>query len=245
MPAKGDATDAATVACGPEPREYSWQEMLRTPQFYLMWIMYALAAGAGLMVIGIVGKFATTVPPINAQMVAIKEALVGGGLDWLVKAGVTYTVVMAVALGNGAGRPITGIVSDRIGRTSTMMAVFLVQALMMVALVFTANYWILLIVVAAVGFNYGANLTLFPAMTCDYFGTKNLGVNYGLVFTAWGAGGVLGSLGSGWIFDAFKSFNPAFYIAAVLLVVATGVALLVRAPRTVANGEPAKLIPSS
>jgi OFA family oxalate/formate antiporter-like MFS transporter len=212
-------------------REYTWQEMIRTPQFWMMWVMYAFAAGAGLMVVGIVAKYALGIEPVAVQMKAIAGGFKGGSMDWVFQAGATFTIVMALAIGNGAGRPITGIISDRIGRTRTMMAVFIFQAILLVVLGFVNTFAVLLVVAGFIGFNYGANLTLFPAMTFDFFGTKNAGVNYGLMFTAWGAGGVLGSIGAGFAKDYFGSFNNAFYVAAGLLVVATVLAAVIRSPK--------------
>ncbi len=213
-------------------RDYTWQEMVRTPQFYLMWLMYAFAAGAGLMVVGIIAKYAQGIEGIATQMTGITDSLKGGNLDWVAKAGATFTFVMALAVGNGAGRPITGIVSDRFGRSRTMMAVFVLQAAFMALLAsgVVQSYAVLLVLAAFVGAMYGANLTLFPAMTYDFFGTKCGGVNYGLVFTAWGAGGVLGSIGSGFAKDVFGSFSVAFWVAAVLLLVAAGLVGLVKHP---------------
>lgn len=227
---------AAAVAKGPG-RDYTWREMLRCPQFYVMWIMYAFAAGAGLMVVGIVAKYALGIESIAGQMTLITEGFKGGGLDWVAKAGATFTIVMALAVGNGAGRPISGIVSDRIGRTRTMMLVFVAQALLLVAVASVQDFTLLLLLAAGIGFMYGSNLTLFPAMTYDFFGTKHAGVNYGLVFTAWGAGGVLGSIGAGFAKDVFGSFQIAFYVAAGLLIVATALAAFVKAPHEVPAHE--------
>jgi len=231
---------AAAIAKGPG-RDYTWQEMVRTPQFWLMWAMYAVAAGAGLMVVGIIAKYAQGIPAVLDQLTTITNGFKGGGLDWVVKAGATFTFVMALAIGNGAGRPIAGIVSDRIGRTKTMMGVFMLQAAFMVLLAsgMVADYTILLVLGAFVGAMYGANLTLFPSMCYDFFGTKHGGVNYGLVFTAWGAGGVLGSIGSGLAKDVFGNFNNAFWVAAGLLVVATVLAAFVKAPHEVPSHETA------
>jgi MFS family permease len=89
----------------------------------------------------------------------------------------------------------------------------------------------LLVVAAGIGACYGANLALFPAATYDFFGTKHGGVNYGLVFTAWGVGGALGNYAAGWIKDATGTFTPAYYVAAALLVVAAVLALTVKAPK--------------
>lgn len=225
---------AAAVAKGPG-RDYTWREMVRTPQFYVMWLMYAFAAGAGLMVVGIVAKYALGVESIAGQMTAITEGFKGGSFDWVAKAGATFTIVMALAIGNGIGRPISGIVSDRIGRTRTMMLVFVAQALLLVAVASVQHFTVLLLLASGIGFMYGSNLTLFPAMTYDYFGTKHAGVNYGLVFTAWGAGGVLGSIGAGFAKDVFGSFQIAFFVAAALLLVATALAAFIKAPREAAG----------
>jgi MFS transporter, OFA family, oxalate/formate antiporter len=195
--------------------DYTWREMMGTSQFYLLWMMYAFAALAGLMVIGVIAKIA---PDQLANA------------DFATKYG--YTLVVALAIGNGLGRPLTGIISDRVGRVPTMIGVFLLQAVLVALLLPAMNTLTgLLIVAAFIGAMYGANLTLFPAATYDFFGTKFGGVNYGLIFTAWGVGGFVGSYASGWIKDATGSFNTAFYISAGLLVVASVLALLVRAPK--------------
>jgi OFA family oxalate/formate antiporter-like MFS transporter len=213
-------------------RDYTWQEMVRTPQFWLMWVMYAFAAGAGLMVVGIIAKYANGIDAVALQLKTITTSFAGGSMDWVAKAGATFTFVMALAVGNGAGRPITGIVSDRIGRNKTMMIVFVLQAAFMALLAsgMVQDYTFLLVVAVFVGACYGANLTLFPAMTFDFFGTKNGGVNYGLVFTAWGAGGTLGAIGAGLVKDIFGSFNVAFWVAAALLLVATALVAMVKHP---------------
>ena len=91
---------------------------------------------------------------------------------------------------------------------------------------------LLLLWSALIGAMYGACLTLFPAATYDFFGTKNGGVNYGLVFSAWGVGGALGNYAIGWIYDLSgkTSFNNAYYLAAGLLVVAAILAVTVKPP---------------
>jgi OFA family oxalate/formate antiporter-like MFS transporter len=86
------------------------------------------------------------------------------------------------------------------------------------------------IVSALIGANYGANLALYPSVTKDYYGLKNFGVNYGLVFTAWGVGGFVLPLLAGRLYDAYGSFKVSCYLAASLLVVAAIVAILLRAP---------------
>ena len=207
-------------------RDFEWHHMVKTPQFYLLWMMYGFAAFAGLMMTGLIGKVAPELLS-PADYAAMSSAELGG-----IALASGFLLVMALAIGNGVGRPLIGIVSDRIGRVPSMIIVFLLQAAL-VALILPNSHSLalLLIVAACIGAMYGANLALFPAATYDFFGTKHGGVNYGLVFTAWGVGGALGNYAAGWIKDAYGAFTPAYYIAAGLLVVAAVLAVVVKPPK--------------
>ncbi len=188
---------------------YGWRQMLRTPQFALLWLMYACSAFAGLMIIGHMAKIA---------------ALQMSGLD------LGFLLVAVLAIGNALGRVVAGVVSDKIGGIRTMLIVFLAQAAMMGVLAFSHTVATLVPVAAAVGFCYGANLSLFPSTTAGFFGTENLGVNYGLVFTAWGVGGVFGSMVAGSIVDSAGSYGLAYAIAAGLCVLAAGLTFVTKPP---------------
>jgi OFA family oxalate/formate antiporter-like MFS transporter len=189
-------------------------EMLCTNQFYLLWFMYACGAGAGLMIIA---KLAT---------IADKQAGLALG----------FILVASLAVGNGAGRIVAGMVSDKLGRKPTIIGCLLFQAILMIVLTFAtkgsalATVPILAIVSALMGANYGANLALYPSVTKDYYGLKNFGVNYGLVFTAWGIGGFALSLLAGKLYDRDQTFTVACYVAAGLLIVAAVVAIFLRPP---------------
>ncbi len=205
-PAKAGSAPKATAAAA----DYEWTEMVRTPQFFLLWIMFVFGAGAGLMIIGKLAK--------------IVDLQAG------IKAGFIFVAMLAV--GNAAGRIVAGVLSDKIGRTWTMFTVFVFQAVLMFFLRGLDTYGTLFLASVLIGFNYGANLSVFPSATKDYFGLKNFGVNYGFVFTAWGVGGILGPMLSGQIFDSSKNFNDAYLIAAVCLLIAAGLTFLTRAPKT-------------
>jgi OFA family oxalate/formate antiporter-like MFS transporter len=205
-PAKAGSAPKATAAAA----DYEWTEMVRTPQFFLLWIMFVFGAGAGLMIIGKLAK--------------IVDLQAG------IKAGFIFVAMLAV--GNAAGRIVAGVLSDKIGRIWTMFTVFVFQAVLMFFLRGLDTYGTLFLASVLIGFNYGANLSVFPSATKDYFGLKNFGVNYGFVFTAWGVGGILGPMLSGQIFDSSKNFNDAYLIAAVCLLIAAGLTFLTRAPKT-------------
>lgn len=191
------------------PEEFEWREMVRTRQFFLLWFMYAFSAFAGLMIIGHMAKIAAL------QMPAVDLG---------------FVLVAVLAVGNAAGRVVAGMTADRIGGVRTMLIVFVMQAVMMAVLSLSSTPLALVPVAAAVGFCYGANLSLFPTTTAGYFGTKNLGVNYGLVFTAWGFGGVFGSMTAGTIVDRTSSYGMAYGVAAVLCLAAAALTFATRPP---------------
>jgi len=89
----------------------------------------------------------------------------------------------------------------------------------------------LMIFVALVGANYGANLAVIPAMMKDYYGPKNLAMNYGVVYTAWGLGGFMVSQLGSVIKDNTGSYEYAYVLAAAMLVVGTGLMLLLKSPQ--------------
>lgn len=200
---------AVAAAGEPAPGDYDWRDMVRTKQFALLWAMYACSAFAGLMIIGHMAKISAT------QLTSIDLG---------------FLLVAVLAIGNAAGRIAAGIVADRIGGIKTMFAVFVLQAVMMGALAVSGTAMTLVPVAAAIGFCYGANLSLFPSTTAGYFGTRNLGVNYGLVFTAWGFGGVFGSMTAGTIVDRTGAYGIAYGVAAGLCLLAAGLALGTKPP---------------
>lgn len=216
------AAVAAPAAEKPVRRDLDWRDMVRTRQFALLWLMYAFSAFAGLMIIGHMAKIAVAQLP---------------GID------LGFGLVAVLAIGNASGRVAAGTAADRFGETRTMFVVFVLQAVMMGAIAFAKTPLSLIPVAAAVGFCYGANLSLFPSATAGFFGTKHLGVNYGLVFTAWGVGGVFGSMTAGTIVDTTGSYAAAYAVAAVLCLLAAGTTFITRAPEPIA--APVALKPKS
>jgi nitrate/nitrite transporter NarK len=127
-----------------------------------------------------------------------------------------------MAIGNAGGRIITGVLSDKFGRNQTIFAVHIFQGILMLAsipLVGASNTSAIVIVLLAtfIGFNYGANLALFPSITKDLWGIKAYGVNYGILFTAWGVGGFVLSKVSQALNASTGSMTYSFIMAAVLL----------------------------
>jgi nitrate/nitrite transporter NarK len=181
-----------------KPVDVSWAQMIKTAQFWVLWLMYFFGAGVGLMLISIA-------QPLGKKSLG----------EW------AFFAVVVLAVGNAGGRILAGTLSDKIGRQWTMFIVYVLQAAMaLLLLVIQGSAAALLLVLLIAGANYGANLALFPAITKDYFGLKGFGLNYGIVFTAWGFGGLALSRICGLIQDAYKTPNPAFVMACVLLIIA-------------------------
>ncbi len=210
-----NAKTAAGAAAALPADDYTPMEVLATPQFYLLWFMYACGAGAGLMVIGKLAAIAKTQASLDLG----------------------FLLVAALAIGNGAGRIGSGMLSDKIGRRQTLLIVFLVQTVMIFLLsrattgTALANPYVLSVLSALIGANYGANLAIFPSVTKDFYGLKNFGVNYGLVFTAWGCGGFVLAFAAGKVYDAYHTFAVAYYGSMVLLIAAACVSFLLKTPK--------------
>ena len=187
-------------AAQPARVDQTWRDMLKTPTFYSLWIQYACAATAGLMVIGHMAK-----------IVAVQSGNT-------IKIGFVFVALLASF--NAGGRIIAGVISDYVGRIVTIGLVCVLQALAMFFFSGVSTIGGFIVASAVVGFCYGSCLSLFPATAADYWGTKNLGLNYGVLFTAWGVGGVVGPILAGRIADATGSYGAAYNIAGVLLIVA-------------------------
>jgi MFS transporter, OFA family, oxalate/formate antiporter len=191
--------------------DYRTAEMLATPTFYLMWVAYCLGTTAGQMAI--------------SQLVPFAGSAGLGGL--------AATLVLPVsALGNAGGRILSGWMSDRFGRLPTLKTMILISAAAMPALVLWREQPALFfILVAVVYWCYGTQLSVFASTTADFYGTRSLGLNYGVLFTAWGAAGILGPAIAGRAFDRFGDYRVAFFSAGVLALVALASLAAAKAPR--------------
>jgi MFS family permease len=187
-------------------------EILRTPTFWLLWLLYFIGAGAGLMVISSVSGMAKKTMGTQA-----------------------FIAVAVMAIGNAGGRIIAGILSDRIGRKWTLMLVLALQAMLMfVAIPVTGSTdgakYIIVLLATFIGFNYGANLSLFPSFAKELWGLKNFGMNYGILFSAWGVGSLL-SIVAQRMKASSGSYDSAFQAAGIMLAVGALMTLLIPSKR--------------
>ncbi len=190
--------------------EFTPGEVLKTPGFYWMWIAYALGCSAGLMVISQLVPFAKSV----GHPVALAT-----------------TAIFVGALGNASGRILSGWMSDGLGRLNVLRLMILLSAVSMPILYATGtNATMLFVMVFATYWGYGTQLSVNASTTADFWGTKNAGVNYGLLFTAWGVAGIIGPRIGGVLFDKYKNYQAAFTTAAVLCAVALVCEMLAKRP---------------
>ncbi|MDD4780567.1 MAG: OFA family MFS transporter [Tissierellia bacterium] len=203
-------TSATTSSGSSGKRDFSPIEMITTIQFWLIWFMYCFGAIAGLMVIGHIAIIAN----IQAH------------LKW------GFALVAILAVFNSGGRVIGGFLSDRIGRNKTLILMFVLQAANMLMFRNYTSMTSLTVGVCIAGIAYGALLGIFPALTYDYFGLKNSGMNYGLVFTAFGAAGIIGPLMAGKIVDVTGTYNYAYIASAFILVISAIMVKFLKRPNT-------------
>ena len=187
-------------AASPKTVDISWKDMVKTKEFALMFILFALSSSVGLMVIGNISKIASIQDPLNAV-------------------GYAALLVALLAVFNTVGRVIGGILSDKIGRINTLLAAFAIQAVNMLLFSAFDNFLLFTLGALLVGFSYGTLLSVFPSMTADLFGLKNYGTNYGIVFLGWGLSIVL---------DLTGTFTLAYFICAAIMALCLFLGFLCR-----------------
>lgn len=200
-PPAGVASGAAT---------FTTQEMLRTSTFFFLWVAFAFGTTAGQMAISQLVPFA-------------RSAGLGATIA-------TYSLIVS-SLGNAGGRILSGWMSDTIGRLRTLKMMVLLSAVAMPALYLLRSQPLpFFILIAAVYWCYGTQLSLFASTTADFYGTRHLGLNYGVLFTAWGAAGIFGPAIAGRVYTSFGDYRYAFYSAAVFTLIAFAALSMAKPP---------------
>ena len=194
--------------------------MLETWQFYVLWLIYFLGTSVGLTAIG-------QASPIIREMGAEGAALTGGA------------ALGVMSFFNGIGRLSWGSLSDKLGRNRTAVAMYAVYAVACLALLRTASgFWPLLVGLCMVGFSFGGYFALLPSFTADYFGSRHVGANYGIMFTAYGLCGFIVPQYFAAIMDKARAvgnlaggYNQVYFTLAFFAVAGAVLALLVKGPR--------------
>ncbi len=179
---------------------YTPTEMVLTPQFHLIFLTFAVSAGAGLMSIGLMKLY--PMEALQASGFSLQEASA--------IAGTAMAVFFSIA--NGIVRVVWGTLSDKLGRKRSVM--YMAGSQGIILLLFSSmagNEYLLYLGAALIGFNFGGNFALFPALTADEFGNAAVGKNYPFVFLSYGVGGIVFPILGGMLGD-MGNFPLAFSI---------------------------------
>jgi len=204
-------------------RHFTTGEMLRTPQFYVMYVMFVLMATGGLLVTANAGPMAQS---------------------WGLTAAALTLAATLSPLANGASRIFWGWASDRLGRENTMVVAFALQAvcLFLVVAVGQVSAAMFALTLVLVYFTWGEIYSLFPSTAGDYFGSKHATSNYAVLYTAKGVASIIGGWVGALLYEQSGSWAMGFYGSAVMALIAAGMAVglrAARAPSRAAVGVPA------
>lgn len=199
--------------------EFERSTTVRLPQFWMLWATFVLSAMSGLMVIGSYAAFAKSENSVGDLIYVI------GTADFVL-------IGSLAALFNGAGRIIWGQLADLLTYKKAMLIMFTIQAILMF-IYFTTNVNAIyfLIMTCAIYFCFGGNFSLFPTATADLFGTKNLGPNYGIVFTAYGIAGFIGATMVNAFVSVFGSYLILFIVMGIMSISAAVLAFIIKLPK--------------
>jgi MFS family permease len=203
---KGPKTGAGATV------DFSTSQMIRSSSFYALWLCFIIGTTAGLMAIGIASPVGQEIIKLDAAAAAV--------------------LVSVFAIFNGIGRPIFGVLTDKVNPKNTAIISFLLIALASVGMLFAGEGATALYVIcfAALWLSLGGWLAIAPTATASYFGSKDYSSNYGIIFTAYGIGAIIGNLVSGRVKDMFGSYTVAFWPTLVLAVIGIIVAVIMMKP---------------
>jgi MFS family permease len=210
FPSKEGAASAtgSTQAVGAQSgSDLRVSQMARTTSFYALWFSYMVGCLAGLMAVGIASPFGIEVARLDATLAAFSISL--------------FSVF------NGVGRPVFGVITDRLGpRRSALLSFTMVFASSVTLYLFgEGNPLVYLVFFSVLWLNLGGWLAMAPTTTKIFFGAKYYSENYGLVFTAYGAGAIAGTFISGFLRDITGTYLSVLPVAAVLALVGSAVTL--------------------
>ncbi len=214
---------ADKVATAKPAVDINWKTMLKTPQFYSLWIMYAFASATGLMIIA-------NITTIAAKQANIAEAVYLASL---------------LAIFNSGGRIGAGLLSDKIGGIRTLLLAFALQGINMVFFASYTNEMMLIVGTAAAAIGYGTLLAVFPSLTAEFYGLKNYGTNYGVLYTAWGIGGAIGTAVVGISMSIDDGYNTAYMITAVMMAICVALTFVTKPVALADNAENNQALPNT
>ena len=208
-PAKPAAAQASATGARLGKYNFTTGEMLRTPQFWMMYVAFVMMATGGLLL------------TLNAGPIAG---------SWGIAAGALALATSLNAVANGASRVFWGWVSDKTGREAALIVAFILQAaclLLVITLGRASGTWFTITLVLTF-FTWGEIYSLFPAMLADYYGTRHATSNYGVLYSAKGVASIFGGWVAARIFESTGTWTAVLYSSALLALVAAGIMFALR-----------------
>lgn len=197
---------------GPTKYDFTPREMLRTPQYWFILILYTFANIAGLMIIG-------HASPIGQQVANLTPAQAG-------------SIVSILATLNSLGRLFWGTVSDKLGRMRVVFIMYVISAVTMFGMNALSNFWLYALGVSLIAFCFGGAMGTFPSIAADFYGAKYVSVNYGLIFLAYSLGAIIGPrLAATVVQSTGGDYTLAFIITGALCGIGAVMTLLAKAPK--------------
>jgi len=217
-PKEGEVVEKVLLEGEVAQRSYEPMEMLKTPVFWLLFVMMSMMSTGGLMVITQFKSFAQAFGIDGKTMVTIMGVTMAA-----IPAALTFDRIT-----NGLTRPFFGWVSDHIGRENTMAIAFILEGFAIALMLhYRSDPFLLIVLSGLVFFGWGEIFSLFPSTLTDTFGPKNATTNYGFLYMAQGVGSILGAPVAAMIFEKTGSWMPVFYTIITLDILTGLLAVLV------------------
>ncbi|AKL97248.1 nitrate/nitrite transporter [Clostridium aceticum] len=207
VPPEGYAASIKKVNVSSDEINFTVKEMLRTKSFYLIWVMYLFATISGLLVIGLAKDIGIELANLEPHTAA--------------------NAVAMIAFFNASGRLVWGSLSDKLGRIKVVSMMLAITAVGMIMMSITSlSFVTFFIYVAAITFCFGGFLAVLPTVTGEFYGMKNLGANYGIVYQAYGLSALVGPMVVTYVGD----LKLSFIIAAILAIIGGLMSLMIKPP---------------
>lgn len=186
--------------------EFSIKEMIKTPAFYMLWVLFLVGCTPGLLVIGLAKD-------IGIDFVNLTPEVAAGAVG-------------LIAIFNTVGRLASGAASDKFGRINVIIALFVITTASLSILIFASlNAFLLFTALAGIAIGYGGLLAVIPPLVGEFYGVNNLGTNYGIVFQAYGIAALLGPIIKGNL-----EFKETFIVSGIVSIVGLALAVIIKRP---------------
>ncbi len=203
--------DSSKPSAPPVGKDFTQQEAMSTPQWYLLTLILTVSVTAGISLISVAADAATDIAGFSVAAAA--------------------TLVGIMGLFNGGGRILWAAVSDKIGRRSAFVGILGLQGLALLAIPHVGNMVLFYVLAAIVYTCYGGAFGTLPATAGDFFGVRHSGAIYGLMLIGWSIGGIVGPLLISWLIGEDKAYTLAFSVMGVIALVGVILPIIARPPK--------------